>query len=248
MKDKQNIYDNANFFAEYSAMRSQQINANELIEIPTIKRLLPDLAGKTVLDLGCGAGGMSKYFAECGAKEVVGIDISENMIECARKETTQDNITYEVMAMEDITSINKQFDIVFSSLAFHYVADFNKLCQDISTLLKPGGVLLFSQEHPNITAPIRSENVQKHYEFDGKTYWVISDYNNVGPRNILWNNEYVLKFHRNFETIINSLIDNNFDLLKIEESKAEEWAIALQPKYANQIHRPYFLFVKAKKR
>ena len=62
MKDKQNIYDNANFFAEYSAMRSQQINANELIEIPTIKRMLPDLAGKTILDLGCGAGGMAKSY------------------------------------------------------------------------------------------------------------------------------------------------------------------------------------------
>ncbi|MBQ7328149.1 MAG: methyltransferase domain-containing protein [Clostridia bacterium] len=248
MKDKQNIYDNANFFAEYSAMRSQQVNANELLEIPTIKRLLPDLKGKTILDLGCGAGGMTRYFAECGAKEVVGIDISENMIECARKETADKNITYKVMAMEDITSLNRQFDLVFSSLAFHYVADFNKLCQDIATLLAPGGMLLFSQEHPNTTAPIRSENVQKHYEFDGKTYWVISDYNNVGPRTILWNNEYVLKFHRNFETIINSLINNKFELLQIEESKADERAVTLQPKYANQIHRPYFLFVKARKK
>lgn len=248
MKDKQNIYDNANFFAEYSAMRSQQINANELIEIPTIKKMLPDLAGKTILDLGCGAGGMAKYFAECGAKEVVGIDISEKMIECARNETPQTNITYLVLPMEDITSLNQKFDFVFSSLAFHYVADFNKLCQDMASLLKPNGMLLFSQEHPNTTAPILGENVEKRYEIEGKTYWVLSDYNNVGPRSRLWNNEYVVKFHRNFETIINNLIDNGFEILRIEESKADERAIALQPKYTNQQHRPYFLFVKALKK
>ena len=56
MEKPQNIYDNTKFFEEYQKMRETKINANELIEIPEIKSMLPDLKDKKILDLGCGAG------------------------------------------------------------------------------------------------------------------------------------------------------------------------------------------------
>jgi hypothetical protein len=51
---KQNIFDNETFFEGYKAIRDREGNANDLFEIPALFSLLPDLKGKSVLDLGCG--------------------------------------------------------------------------------------------------------------------------------------------------------------------------------------------------
>lgn len=53
---KQNIYDNECFFEGYKKIRQNEINANILFEIPELFALLPDLNGKTILDMGCGFG------------------------------------------------------------------------------------------------------------------------------------------------------------------------------------------------
>jgi SAM-dependent methyltransferase len=79
---KQNIYDNESFFNQYEQMRSEEKekNANDLIEIPNFRSLMPDVKEKSILDLGCGAGESDIYFKSLGAKYVLGTDISENMI------------------------------------------------------------------------------------------------------------------------------------------------------------------------
>ena len=120
-----NVYDNEEFFKYYQNLRASEINANNLIENPIIKSMLPNLKGKSILDLGCGDGNMSAYFMDNGAKRVYGIDISENMINEANKLYADENRKFEVMKMEDISQINEKFDVVYSSLAFHYVEDFD---------------------------------------------------------------------------------------------------------------------------
>ena len=91
---QQNIYDDEIFFEGYKKIRDNKINANNLFEIPTLFSMLPDLKNKRILDLGCGFGEHCKRFIECGAKKVVGIDISEKMLEVARNENSDPNIIY----------------------------------------------------------------------------------------------------------------------------------------------------------
>ena len=117
MDKPQNIYDNETFYKEYRDMREKGLNANELVEIPNIKEMLPDLKGKRILDLGCGNGGMSKYFVNQGAESVLAIDLSVNMINEAKEKNSDEKITYVVLGMEDIEKIEGKFDMVFSSLA-----------------------------------------------------------------------------------------------------------------------------------
>jgi cyclopropane fatty-acyl-phospholipid synthase-like methyltransferase len=247
MEKPQNIYDNEKFYKEYRDMREKGLNANELVEIPNIKEMLPDLKGKRILDLGCGNGGMSKYFIEQGAKSVLAIDLSSNMLNEAREKNSDENITYVLLGMEDISKIEGKFDMVFSSLAFHYVQDYDKLVADIYNLLDNDGILLYSQEHPMATAPKYHKEMKSSIFIDDKRYYVVSDYNDNGERKLFWNVDGVIKYHRNISSIINTLIKNKYKLLEVKESIASKEAIELNKKYENQMDRPYFLYIKASK-
>lgn len=247
---KQNIYDNENFAKQYDELRfkNQGANANDLIEIPNFRKIVPAVKNKSILDLGCGYGENDKYFKELGAKEILGIDISKHMIEIANKENKIDGIEYRVLPMEDITNIDKKFDVIISSLAFHYIKDFNKLTKDINALLNNEGYLVFSQEHPFTTCTKYTEHLEKgHTVIDGKYFGVFSDYNRNGIRTKKWFDEEVIKYHRNFSEIVNTLSENGFMIEQFEEPIPSTEAIEKNSKYINQWDRPFFLFVKAKK-
>ena len=99
---EQIIFDNEQFFEGYKAIRDRETNLNDLLEQPAMKRLLPDVRGKSVLDLGCGYGHNCMDFIVRGAKNVVGIDISKKMLEVARSESSHERIEYINMSMTDI--------------------------------------------------------------------------------------------------------------------------------------------------
>ena len=157
---KQNIYDDENFFNQYEELRNDQKdkNANDLIEIPNFRKIMPNVTNKSILDLGCGYGENDKFF---------------------RKQNNKiDGVEYKVIPMEDIYSIDKKFDIIISSLAFHYIKDFDKLVKDCYNLLNKDGYLVFSQEHPFTTCIKYTENVKKgHTIIDNKYFGLFSDYN-----------------------------------------------------------------------
>ena len=100
---RQNIYDDECFFEGYKKIRQNEINANTLFEIPELFALLPDLNGKTILDMGCGFGEHCTKFVELGAATVVGIDISKKMLEVAEAENGHPSISYIHMPIEEIS-------------------------------------------------------------------------------------------------------------------------------------------------
>ena len=86
-----------------------------------MRALLPDLAGRRIVDLGCGFGWFSRFAVEQGATSVLGLDISENMIDRARSETATAAITYAIADLEHLQLDEGAFDFAYSSLAFHYI-------------------------------------------------------------------------------------------------------------------------------
>lgn len=248
---KQNIYDNKAFSKEYDTMRIENkgISANDVIEIPIFRSMIPDVIGKTILDLGCGYGENDKYFKELGATYVLGTDISTHMIEIANRDNKTNGVEYKILPMEDIDSLDKKFDLVVSSLAFHYVSDFEKLVNDIYNLLNDGGYLVFSQEHPITSCLFFTEDIKKHkMELFGKKYTLVADYNRIGLRQNEWNGIKVDKYFRNFSYIINTLIKVGFVIDEINECEPTDEMIEKNPKFVNQYDSPYFLFVKAHKK
>ncbi|KAL3584872.1 hypothetical protein FPOAC2_14653 [Fusarium poae] len=91
----QNIYDNAKFFAEYSALDRSIKGLDGAPEWPRLRSYIPDLQGLDVLDLGCGFGWFARWARSTGANSVRGIEISKNMISQARARTNDTKIIYE---------------------------------------------------------------------------------------------------------------------------------------------------------
>ena len=149
----QNIYDDPAFFEGYSRLNRSIHGLDGAPEWPALRALLPDLRGRNVLDLGCGYGWFSRWAADQGAASVLGIDVSERMLERAASTAAHPAITYRRADLETLALPNAAFDLAYSSLAFHYVAHLDTLLRTIHRALVPGGRLVFSIEHPIYTAP-----------------------------------------------------------------------------------------------
>ena len=243
---KQNIYDNEIFFNGYSKIRENENNANNMFEKPALFSFLPELTNNTVLDLGCGYGEHCIHFAEQGTKRVVGIDISKKMLAIAKTENAHQNISYLNMPMENIGELQERFDIVVSSLAFHYVKDFQALIKNIYRLLNDGGFLVFSQEHPINTCFSTGSRWTKD-ENGEKLFANISNYSVDGERESTWFVDNVKKYHRTFSTIINTLVESGFQIERIVEPVPTPEILKENPDYKDLLHKPDFLLIKATK-
>lgn len=243
----QNIYDNEEFFKGYKNLRKQFDSANELIEIPQFFNLIGDVAGKTILDLGCGAGDHDRKLIELGAKSILGIDLSEKMINEAKKTTDNNKITYKVMSMTDIDKLDQKFDLVVSSLAIHYIEDYDLLCKKVYNILNDGGRFIFSNGHPMDSAVILKNYEENFVIINDKKYFLLSDYNNEGKRISHWFVDGVETYHRNISHLINGLIDAGFIIERVEESTAAEDAIKIKPKLIEQKDHSYYIYFKVRK-
>ncbi len=138
-----NIYDDQQFFDQYKEMPRSKNGLQGAGEWPTLATIFPNLHGQTVLDLGCGYGWHCRYAASQGAKKIIGVDLSEKMLEEARARTNDTTISYMQDDISTIRFAKDSFDFVFSSLAIHYVENWEQLVQHVHHFLKPNGQFFF---------------------------------------------------------------------------------------------------------
>jgi SAM-dependent methyltransferase len=240
----QNIYDDGEFFAGYSRLKRSVGGLDGAPEWPALRSLLPDLRGRRVLDLGCGFGWFCRWARQQGASHVLGIDVSERMLERARATTQDPAVAYVKADMEDLELPAGSFDLAYSSLAFHYVENLESLVRIVHRSLLPGTSLVFSVEHPIFTAPAKPGWC---HNADGRNTWPIDSYLQEGLRSTHWLAKGVIKQHRTVATYLNMLIRAGFAISHVEEWGPTEEQIRLRPDLADERHRPPFLLVAARR-
>ena len=238
----QNIYDNSDFFEGYGKFQRSKHGLAAAPEWPYLQEMLPPIQGKKVLDLGCGYGWFSRWAAEQGAGAVLGIDLSQKMLDKAIMLTDNGLIQYQRGDIADFDLPEKQFDIVFSSLAIHYLADFERFMIRVQEHTQRGGYFIFSVEHPIMTAP----SVAK-WETGGdrETLWPLNNYSFEGKRERQWIGQKVIKYHRTLENYVNTTIAQGFKITKLVEWFPTKKEVEDNPTWGNDVHRPTFLLISA---
>lgn len=243
---KENKYDDNNFFSQYSKMARSVEGLKGAGEWHILQKMLPDFTGKRVLDLGCGFGWHCIYAVEHGATLVTGIDISEKMLEEARKRNSSPLIEYKCMAIEDYDFQPNMFDIVISSLTFHYLESFDNICRKINTTLTLGGSFVFSVEHPIFTA---YGNQDWYYDQAGnRIHWPVDRYFTEGRRTAVFLGEEITKYHKTLTTYINGLIQNGFEICELIEPQPDPTMLESIPGMKDELRRPMMLLISARKK
>jgi ubiquinone/menaquinone biosynthesis C-methylase UbiE len=209
---------------------------NAYYERPATQSLIDDVAGKTILDAGCGPGAMTKWLLDRGA-EVVGIDANEKMLTHARSRNGKGATFYQLNLEEPLEILkDDSFDGIVCSLAITYVRDHSVLFAEFSRALKSNGWLVFSTEHPffsygyfKLEDYFETQQVSCDWTGFGKTVRMPSYYHSLG-------------------TICGALSVNHFTIQNIVEPKpTEEFKEADLENYNKLIKFPLFICIKARK-
>lgn len=239
-----NEYDNDVFFTRYAQMDRSKDGLAAAGEWHQLEPLFPPLEGMAVLDLGCGYGWHCQYAADQGAVKVLGIDLSEKMLEQAERRNRNGKIRYRHCGIEAYEYPESVWDIVVSNLALHYIEDLEQVFRNVWRTLRPGGTFLFNIEHPVFTSGVHQDWI--YGEGGIPQYWPVDDYYLPGQRVTRFLGCEVIKQHHTLTQILMGLLNCGFTLEVVEEVQPSEEMLEI-PGMRDEMRRPMMLLVRAKK-
>ncbi|MFY9554800.1 MAG: class I SAM-dependent methyltransferase [Blastocatellia bacterium] len=226
------------------------------IERPAVEKLIGNISGARVLDVGCGSGTYSVWFAKSGA-QVTGLDLSPTMISLARNRASASSVQAEFQVADIRESLpfrEREFDLVFTATALHYVENLNVALKEIARVISPGGCLVASVLHPMSTArfPLAdSDAIEGPDPWEGwyfgsparsiETPWLkFGEISNEGRR--------IFCHHHTVSDYFNALGTNGLTITDLlEPAPPAEFAMKNITRYDQAIRTPVFLILKAQK-
>ncbi len=238
----QNVYDDPEFQDAYRGLTRSEHGLAGAPEWPVVRSMLPDLAGREVVDLGCGYGAFARWAVEQGATRVDALDLSRSMLDRARELTdTAAAIRWTRADLAEVDLPEASYDVAYSALAVHYLADLARFVAQVHGALRPGGVLVLTTEHPVFMAPTTPDWVV----VGGRRVWPLDRYADEGPRVTDWLAPGVQKHHRTLGTTLNTLVEAGFVLDRVVEWGPTDEQLAEDPDLATERDRPTFLLLAA---
>ncbi|KAM9979092.1 hypothetical protein ACTFIZ_000424 [Dictyostelium cf. discoideum] len=216
-----------------------------------------------VIDFGCGNGWFCREMIKKGSNQIIGVDISEKLINKARElneENNNEKLKYYITDLDNFqlneppfNSLIGSFDFSFSSYLTHYLSDLESFFKKVYNLLKSnnGSSFIFFTEHPMRTSTKCIENKFINHKFEGdensRMVWPISNYSEQGKRITNWaGSKGIIKYHYTIETYVNTLIKVGFKIDYLGELKTEEGQLLLDNcgDLSIESNRPFSLFIK----
>jgi SAM-dependent methyltransferase len=139
-----NDYDS---FAEAYNAETESNLINGYYMRPAVVNLAGDVAGRRILDAGCGAGPISAMLRDRGAS-VAGFDSSAKMLELARKRLGPDADLRVADLAGPLPYSDGAFDDVVAALVLHYLEDWAGPLAELRRVLRSGGRLIVAVDHP----------------------------------------------------------------------------------------------------
>ena len=261
------------FFDEAAVARAWDANAErwtedvragfdrhrELYTFPAFLAFMPEIAGRTVIDLGCGEGANTRQFARRGAR-MTGVDLSPAMIAHAREAEREEplGIRYEVASFTDLTLFERDsFDGALSTMALMDGPNFPAATRAVARVLRPGGFLCFSVLHPCFVTPVAAWLKSE----DGEGYAGLREgrYFETEPFQGRWRFSKrpapetvepftVPRFPRTLSDYLNAVVDAGLMIERLDEPRPDVATAAAHPWLQRwRDHAPMVLFVSARK-
>ncbi|KOV67644.1 ToxA protein [Streptomyces sp. MMG1121] len=125
----------------------------QYVEAPSFLGMVGDVTGKNVIDLACGTGFYSRELKRRGATDVLGVDISGEMVRAAEGIERADplGVRYEVGDVADLSPAQERFDVATAVMLLNYaetVTEFERLCRRVHENLKSGGRFFMLHQTP----------------------------------------------------------------------------------------------------
>src|SRR5215472_6343599 len=160
------VLNNYDSFAEAYAASNENNLINAYYERPATLALAGDVAGRRILDAGCGSGPLSAALRDRGAI-VTGCDSSAGMLELARRRLGDGADLHLADLARPLPFPDGAFDDVIASLVLHYLEDWAAPLAELRRVLRPGGRLIASVDHPLQGHPLVRP---------GTDYWATYEY------------------------------------------------------------------------
>lgn len=236
-RNKESVsYDSYEEMAEYYFKYVDTKPFNAYYERPATLSLLPDVKGKRVLDAGCAAGWYTQWLLDKGAN-VTAVDFSPNMIEMTKKRVGSKAEVIRADLNEPLDFIqDESMDIVLSSLALHYLKDWNPVMREFNRILKKEGEFVFSVHHPFMDFTV----------FKRENYFMTELLDDEWDTHI---GKVKVQFYRRpLSKIIAAVIEAGFVMERLlEPMPIEQFKIEQPEVYDRLTKNPQFLFIKARK-
>eukprot|EP01032_Pedospumella_encystans_P005954 gene5954-7114_t len=134
-------------FADAYSAENESSLLNAHYERPAMLRIAGDVTGRRILDAGCGSGPLSEALRAQGAA-VTGFDVSAGMVDLARRRLGDEADLHVADLDAPLPFTDAQFDDVVASLVLHYIEDWSTPLDELRRVLRPGGRLIASVNHP----------------------------------------------------------------------------------------------------
>lgn len=218
------------------AMSNSERNAYRLgILDEWMQTAIGNIAGQTVIDLGCGEGRFSRMLAGRGA-QVVGIDCCERFIGYASEHAVGGD-RYQLGVMEDLSAFAEQsFDLAVSYISLVDVPNLSLVAREVYRVLRRGGRFVVCNIQPMCTAGNRWVNNKQ----GRKLHYLLDDYFDEGTREMPMCGGVVVNYHRTLSTLLNSFLQAGFSLTNLLEPKPTPEQCIRYPAVEDLLRVPLF--------